>query len=193
MNVVASLYVTDTGKVQIVELKTRVHRSLPGRSQQQSHELQVMLYRYLMDKLIGGSLDCLELWKVLTLDPEKAFGKGVQEQINIFSYPSINCLEKLMSQMLQVARDVSEIDDSLRIEYTHQADGQTFADETVSYNEEWLLEQTDKFFTYWHGRRSAQGVDIEEAWKCGKCDFADHCQWRIRKAEELRQKSKANI
>ena len=28
------------------------------------------------------------------------------------------------------------------------------------------------------------GVDIEEAWKCSMCSFADNCDWRIAKAKE---------
>ncbi|KAI9685923.1 MAG: hypothetical protein M1822_004201 [Bathelium mastoideum] len=37
---------------------------------------------------------------------------------------------------------------------------------------------------WWRGEREARGVEVEEAFKCGVCEFADGCGWREKKVEE---------
>lgn len=37
---------------------------------------------------------------------------------------------------------------------------------------------------WWRGEREAKGVEIEEAFKCRICDFAEDCTWRKTKVEE---------
>ena len=41
---------------------------------------------------------------------------------------------------------------------------------------------------WWRGDRPAQGVEIEEAFKCRSCDFADDCEWRLKKVDEAKEK-----
>ena len=43
---------------------------------------------------------------------------------------------------------------------------------------------------WWKGERETKGVDIEEAFKCRMCEFADGCTWRVTKIEEGLQKAK---
>ena len=44
--------------------------------------------------------------------------------------------------------------------------------------------------SYWLGLREAQGVDIEDAFKCQWCDYAEICVWRQVKANEFSEKNK---
>ena len=76
------------------------------------------------------------------------------------------------------------------IEYCYQPDKSTIAIQSVQYDENWLREQLEHCFSYWKGKRSVYGVDIEEAWKCFKCDFEEICEWRKRKSEECAFKNK---
>jgi exonuclease V len=43
---------------------------------------------------------------------------------------------------------------------------------------------------WWKGAREAKGVEIEEAFKCRICDFAESCTWRKTKVEEAVEKSR---
>lgn len=43
--------------------------------------------------------------------------------------------------------------------------------------------------SFWDGREPG-GVEVEEVWKCHHCEFADGCEWRIRKSEELVEQNK---
>ena len=38
--------------------------------------------------------------------------------------------------------------------------------------------------SWWRGERATVGVSLEDAWKCGWCEFADDCDWRKEKVEE---------
>ncbi len=77
------------------------------------------------------------------------------------------------------------------IEYCYQPDQSTIAIDSVAYDEQWLKSQLEHYFSYWTGTRDACGVDIEDAWKCSRCDFQDVCEWRQKKAEEYAQKNRA--
>ncbi|TKA74074.1 hypothetical protein B0A55_05232 [Friedmanniomyces simplex] len=43
---------------------------------------------------------------------------------------------------------------------------------------------------WWRGQRAARGVEVEEAFKCGYCEFAEGCEWRAGKVEEGVRKAK---
>ena len=43
---------------------------------------------------------------------------------------------------------------------------------------------------WWKGKRETKGVDIEEAFKCRICEFAEVCTWRATKIEEGLQKAR---
>ena len=79
------------------------------------------------------------------------------------------------------------------IEYCYQPDKSTIAVDSVEYDESWLLQKLKHSFNYWNGQRSVAGVDIEEAWKCSKCDFEEICQWRKNKADEYALRNKVNM
>lgn len=38
--------------------------------------------------------------------------------------------------------------------------------------------------SWWRGQRPTEGVSLEDAWKCGPCEFAEGCAWRKEKVEE---------
>ncbi|KAK1050411.1 hypothetical protein LTR74_017051 [Friedmanniomyces endolithicus] len=44
--------------------------------------------------------------------------------------------------------------------------------------------------SWWRGERETKGVEVEEAFKCGYCEFAEGCEWRAGKVEEGMQKAK---
>ncbi|KAK0863062.1 hypothetical protein LTR87_016367 [Friedmanniomyces endolithicus] len=44
--------------------------------------------------------------------------------------------------------------------------------------------------SWWRGERETKGVEMDEAFKCGYCEFAEGCEWRAGKVEEGVQKAK---
>ncbi|EJC98675.1 uncharacterized protein FOMMEDRAFT_161506 [Fomitiporia mediterranea MF3/22] len=41
---------------------------------------------------------------------------------------------------------------------------------------------------WWHGKRPAHGVTIEETGRCNSCEYKDGCEWREQKALEVMEK-----
>ena len=117
----------------------------------------------------------------MKLDPTKAFSKDVLK----YCPNSV----KNLNDLLRKLKDLPKINVSkLLVEYSCQDKDDIFASEEVDYDETWLMEKVSHFENYWVGKRFARGVDIEDAWKCSMCAFADNCNWRIAKAEELKRK-----
>ncbi len=47
-----------------------------------------------------------------------------------------------------------------------------------------ISEYVDEEMRWWKGEREARGVEVEEAYKCRSCEFAEGCGWRREKVEE---------
>ena len=69
-----------------------------------------------------------------------------------------------------------------------KGNGESFAKEPVQNDQQWLRDKMRDYLPYWRGSRRPIGVEIEEAWKCQNCDFAEECEWRIKKAAKLSKK-----
>lgn len=52
------------------------------------------------------------------------------------------------------------------------------------YNNGRVEEYVKDEMRWWKGERETKGVEIEEAYKCRICEFADGCTWRATKVEE---------
>ena len=161
--------------LKISEFKTRKKAFLPGKAQQDTHKLQVMIYQYLMSQI--SRLDAKRTCDKLRLNPEKKLGEDVIKHTSVETLRDLLCILQLQPQVT--------LSDKLLIEYSCQEQDAVFAKIDVSYDETWMLEKVEKCQQYWLGQRPAEGVDIEEAWKCSMCDFADDCAWRIAKVKEM--------
>ena len=175
-------------ELSVVEFKTRTRRNLPGKAQKLTHDLQGMLYKYMIDELILGNLTPERIWEALKLDAVKKFGADVQKHIKLTVRDKTN-LDELFETLQDSVKGLPTVT-AVRIEYTFQGDGKPFAEETVGYDGIWLEEQLRRYLGYWRGRREPVGVDVEEAWKCSNCIYSDGCSWRIKKSEELRRRQR---
>jgi len=99
---------------------------------------------------------------------------------------SLAQLWQLMTQEFQRAMPdgLRSIGKVLKAEYRGQADGELLGMKTFLHDDELLQNYVDDEMNWWRGKREARGVDIQEAYKCGYCEFADECTWRKTKIEE---------
>ena len=72
----------------------------------------------------------------------------------------------------------------LKAEYRDQVDGSILGMKTFLYDKSVIQDYVDSELRWWRGEREAQGVVVEEAYKCRACEFADGCEWRAAKIEE---------
>jgi exonuclease V len=105
-----------------------------------------------------------------------------------------NSLEKLWTLMIsefQLAIPFSNkpsmpspIGDVLMAEYRASGSGSVIGSKTFVYDSDVLDTYLKKTMAWWNGERMPNGVEIEEAFKCRMCEFAEVCSWRKDKVEE---------
>ncbi|XP_067864427.1 exonuclease V isoform X2 [Heptranchias perlo] len=192
VGVIDELCYNSKGELELRELKTRGQQTFPGAAQRKSHHLQVIVYKLLFEAMIKGQLNKDTITHHLHLRTEQTFGSEVMVQAQKVGF-TINTFGDLLDLML-LNLTYSEIPtiDIMKIEYCYQADASVIGTEVVCFEEEKVKRELKYYCSFWKGQREALGVDIEEAWKCRSCDFADICEWRKRKAEEATQKNRAN-
>lgn len=100
-----------------------------------------------------------------------------------------NSLSQLWSLMIQefqrtIPNGINSIGNVLKAEYRDQTDGTILGIKTFLYDRSVITEYVENELRWWRGEREAQGVMIEEAYKCRMCDFAEGCTWRKAKIEE---------
>lgn len=103
--------------------------------------------------------------------------------------PAHNSLHSLWILMMRefgltLPDGVTNIGDVLKVEYRGQSDGAILGVKTFLYEENVLSAYLEDGLRWWRGERDARGVCVEEAYKCGFCEFADDCEWRKTKIEE---------
>ena len=172
----------DSFDLDLVELKTRSMKTLPSRAQTVTNVLQVSIYKKLWDDLVAGRTTKAVIKQHTALHIDKEFGEELMSHI---SASGLGCgnLDEMLEELSAKAGTMKVIRHCL-IEYCHQADASVIALKDVFYDDLWLETRLLHSARYWHGEREAVGVDIEEAWKCGRCEFADVCEWRRRRANE---------
>ncbi|MCJ1479757.1 hypothetical protein MMC13_008443 [Lambiella insularis] len=100
-----------------------------------------------------------------------------------------NSLKQLWGLMISelhrtMPAGANSIGSVLKAEYRDQADGAITGIKTFLYDRNVIQDYVDDELRWWKGEREAQGVSIEEAYKCRSCEFAEGCEWRIAKIDE---------
>ena len=173
---------------QLLELKTRTSKSLPTRAQQVTHKLQVILYKRMFDDLVMGKITKELLVKHLGLRLDYSFSEDIMKHLGESDLKHCTNLDHLLEYTFEKLQSVPCIKECL-VEYCYQGDQSVIAKLNVDYDEPWLERKFKDCAKFWLGTRSAVGVDIEEAWKCQRCPYADDCSWRMSKAEQYSKKN----
>lgn len=176
--VIDELHYTAKGELELVELKTRKRPVLPLEAQKKKDCFQVSLYKYIFDAMVQGNVTTASLIHHVKLCPEKPLGPYVLKhaQKGGFSVKSLGDLMELV--FLSLTQSDLPVVDIMKIEYIHQETTTVLGTEIVAYEEKELKSKVQHYMAYWMGQREPHGVDVEEAWKCRTCNYADICEWR---------------
>jgi exonuclease V len=130
---------------------------------------------------------------------ESSIPEGSQESPPISSQDSMstllahNTLSSLWSLMIDEFQTTLPDGDAslgqiLKAEYRSRDTGEIVGVKTFAMNEQHLKAYLESEMQWWKGEREAKGVVVEEAYKCRSCDFAENCEWRLKKVEEAKEK-----
>ncbi len=216
-------------KVYITDIKTRKSKTfLPHGSSARPMLMQLMLYHRLLTNLASGAVDSKTIFSRYNLDPAIPFSNTFKYEIASLSqnfspntdydsdyvplssatdalselqlHDNLGALWDMMiqefSRTIPTSHGVGAI---LRVEFRSQQDGTVLGSRCFTMDEKILEAYVNDEMKWWRGEREAKGVEIEEAFKCRVCEFAEGCRWRQGKIEEaaekarLRRKSKGNV
>lgn len=104
----------------------------------------------------------------------------------LLAHNSLHSLWTLMMHefSLTIPDGATNIGDVLKVEYRGQSDGAILGTKTFLYEESVLSAYLEDGLRWWRGERDVRGVCVEEAYKCGFCEFAGDCEWRKTKVED---------
>ncbi|KAL9086447.1 MAG: hypothetical protein Q9159_004159 [Coniocarpon cinnabarinum] len=111
---------------------------------------------------------------------------AIETAVELLTHNNLSKLWELMMQEFAVTMpDAQEtVSQVLQVEFRHAGDGKVMGKRTFAYDEEAVSGFAREEMRWWKGEREARGVEVEEAWKCGGCEFNAGCEWRRAKVEE---------
>nr|XP_022286184.1 exonuclease V-like isoform X4 [Crassostrea virginica] len=176
--------------IDLIELKTRLSSTMPSRSQRKQHNFQVSVYKTLFDDLVQGKVSKQFMASTLKINLHKELGDSIRghAEKQFVVIKSLNDLMDIIFHKIQTLTCISQV----FIEYVHQESKQTIGHMEVEYDAVKVSDLYKKYVKFWRGNRRADGVDIEDAWKCQRCDFNSICEWRKKKSAECEQRNKKN-
>ncbi|KAL3427489.1 defects in morphology protein 1 [Phlyctema vagabunda] len=80
---------------------------------------------------------------------------------------------------------------TLQAEYRTRDTGDIIGTQTFAMDDKILSTYLKHEMRWWKGERPAEGVVLEEVYKCRFCDFAEDCEWRATKAKAVVEKAKS--
>jgi exonuclease V len=184
-------------QVYIADVKTRSARSLPTGASLRPTWMQLMLYRKLLESLSLNTVDAETVLQRYDLVPLEPFTPTFIQEISSIgpessasSYPNLLSLWSLLVTEMQTTFPPSSLSDILRAEFRYAKTGDVIGSELTVYETSIIDDYVAEEMAWWKGKREAKGVEIEEAFKCRMCDFAEECSWRKNKIEEAVEKSR---
>lgn len=200
-------------KVYITDVKTRMAPSLPKGASLKPTNIQLHLYHHLFVALATNTVQADTIFDRYKLNANAAFTDGFIAAIaaledNFISETSTgknfaefnsrsdsvselsqhNSLSLLWSLMItefaHTIPSAAHVGNILQAEFRKQSDGSVIGFKVFPFEEGVLREYVEDGMKWWRGDRKARGVDVEDAWKCGSCEFKEGCEWRERKIQE---------
>lgn len=207
----------DQHKIYLMDVKTRGSKYPPkGPSLRPTH-MQLMLYRKLLADLASNQVSADIVFDRYRVDSSKEFSESLIQQlagiegnidgdaddeeyapiesatqtaVELLQHNSLERLWQLMMQEFQATmpRGGDSISKVLKVEYRKSGNGEFITARTFEHKDTEIDQYVADEMMWWRGQRPAKGVEVEEAFKCQMCDFAENCEWRMNKVEEATMK-----
>lgn len=207
----------DQRTIYLTDVKTRGSSTLPKGSSLKPTHMQLMIYRKLLANLASGKVDAEAVFKRYDLNPSARFSAKLMQDLsaldfNFDAYADTNTYAPIQSHVDTISellprdnlRDLwrmmidefhktmpnvnTSLSKILRAEFRAAATGDVIGSKTFLHDDTEIDSYLESKLNWWRGKREAQGVDVEDAFKCRICEFADGCTWRIQKIEEATEK-----
>lgn len=184
-------------QIYVADVKTRGVRSKPTGASLRPTWMQLMLYRKLLESLSLNTVDAETVFARYDLQPLESFTDVFLQQIgeigpedHAADFPNLLSLWSLLVTEIQLTISPSSLSPILRAEFRYSKTGDIIGSVMTVYDPDVIDTYIEDEMGWWKGAREAKGVEIEEAFKCRICDFAENCTWRQKKVDEAVEKSR---
>ena len=92
-----------TNQLEVVEFKTRASKTPPKPQQTYTHEIQVNIYRTLLDELIQGQVNKKLYFERFNLESSMSLCDSVRNEYNDRGFPDIDTLENAFDLLVKLA------------------------------------------------------------------------------------------
>ncbi len=164
------------GEITILDHKTRTKPSLPPPPSFATAEIQVMLYRKLLDDLRHGRYGVNQFWVDRCLPELGEISAGMKEQLEAQGlYEKLTPVE-LTAEVFEAFKKLPVVSDYLIIRYLHRGSGNHIGDKVVLHDPDVIDKRLDHALKFWNGEREAATVKSRDRWKCNYCEYRGvHC------------------
>lgn len=191
--IIDELHFNEMGQLELIELKTRGGIScLPSEAQQKRTFLQAMLYSVMFNDLLSGKLDVAGVLARLQLNGDAILSKDIKDFAEEHRIQCDTLFQVVDLALKRFQSSNTPQISTIVVEYFSQDKNKVINRLRMDLDEDWTKSKLNTMLPYWTGKRETIGVEIEEAWKCQRCEFADICEWRMKKDEECRRCNKNN-
>jgi exonuclease V len=162
------------GRVVLLDHKTRLRPTLPPPPSVKPTEVQVMLYRMLLEDLREGRYTYEDFAADAGLEGLGDISQGLKDQLEVagivFEYTSV---ERLARDVFEAFRLLPPLSDFLIVRYIHQATGDHIGDKAILYDTKFLAHKLSHAGKFWEGQRKAARAGFREKWKCNYCEYKE--------------------
>ncbi|UNI13355.1 hypothetical protein JDV02_000105 [Purpureocillium takamizusanense] len=125
----------------------------------------------------------------------RAAGPGAILGDDLIRYQTLRDMLRLVRKEIKLAfpDGADSLGDMLRVQYMLRSDGRMLDVHDFPVSAQALDSYLGSYMAWWRGERRAKGVDIEEAFKCGTCEFAADCEWRNAMDEERVRNARSRV
>lgn len=162
------------GQVILLDHKTRVRPTLPPPPSVKPTEVQVMLYRRLLEDLRSGAYGYADFIEDTGLDEQGIISDELKSQLeSAGEVVDVGSVGPLARDVFGMFRRLPPLSDFLIVRYVHQATGDHIGDKAVLYDPRFLAHKLAHACLFWEGQRKAVRAGFREKWKCNYCEYRD--------------------
>lgn len=162
------------GRIILLDHKTRLRPTLPPPPSVRPTEVQVMLYRKLLEDLRNGDYAYEEFISDTGLNENGTISDELKGQLESEGVAiEHDSVARLAREVFDGFRKLPPLSDFLIVRYIHQATGDHIGDKAILYDPKFLAHKLAHAGQFWEGQRKATRAGFREKWKCSYCEYKE--------------------
>ncbi len=162
------------GHVVLLDHKTRLRPTLPPPPSVKPTEVQVMLYRKLLEDLRKGDYAYGDFIEDTGLNEDGTISDGLRGQLESEGITVLDgSVARLAREVFDGFTKLPPLSDFLIVRYIHQETGDHIGDKAILYDPKFLSHKLAHAGQFWEGQRKAARAGFREKWKCNYCEYKE--------------------